>query len=111
MISAKRLLLGQRESVCLSVHVESHLMIIQVPKKNDSGNPKQKEPPTPVFMHKEAATLDAFTTYVEALSRKLPASHLSTLMQTRVKERQVLIDKDPATATNHLAKITKHELV
>jgi len=42
-------------------------------------------------------------TYVEALSRKLPALHLSTLTWTRIKERQVLIDKDPAAMTNHLA--------
>jgi len=48
---------------------------------------------------------------VEALSRKLPALHLSMLVQTWIKERQVLIDKDTATATNHLAELTKHKLV
>src|SRR5882724_5579664 len=53
----------------------------------------------------------AFTTYMESLSRKLPALHLSTLLWTHIKERQVLIDKDPAATMNHLAELTERELV
>ena len=53
----------------------------------------------------------ASATYAEVLSRKLPALHLNMLVQTQIKERQVLIDKDPAAMTNHLAELTEHELV
>jgi len=28
-----------------------------------------------------------------------------------IKERQVLIDKDPSAETNHLCELTEHELV
>jgi len=37
--------------------------------------------------------------------------HLSMLVQTQIKERLVLVDKDLAVATNHLAELTEHELV
>jgi len=50
-------------------------------------------------------------TYAEVLNRHLPAAHISTLTRSQVKDRQVLIDKDPVAESNQLAALNKHELV
>ena len=51
------------------------------------------------------------TSYVEALSRRLATTHLSTLARMRVKEKQVLIDKDPTENSDPLQGLTEHKLV
>jgi len=50
-------------------------------------------------------------TYADVLNRQLPVAHLSTLARGRVKDRQVLIDKDPAAESNQLAGLNERELV
>src|SRR5882724_484086 len=47
------------------------------------------------------------TTYAEALNNRLPASHLSTLTRSRIKERQVLIDTNPSTEPNNIGDLTE----
>jgi len=46
-------------------------------------------------------------TYAEALNNQLPASHLSTLARSRIKERQVLIDTDPSIEPNSIGDLTE----
>jgi len=50
-------------------------------------------------------------TYADALNRWLPAAHLSTLVRGQVKDRQVLIDKDPVSQSNQLAGLNERKLV
>jgi len=50
-------------------------------------------------------------TYTDVLNRQLPAAHLSTLARGWVKDRQVLIDKDPVAELNQLACLNECELV
>jgi len=45
------------------------------------------------------------------LNNHLLAAHLSTLTRSQVKDRQVLIDKDPAAKSNQLAALNERELV
>ena len=49
--------------------------------------------------------------YADALNRQLLAAHLSTLTRSQVKERQVLIDKDPAAKLNQLVTLNECKLV
>ena len=49
--------------------------------------------------------------YVEALNHHLPPIHLSTLARKRVKEKQVLVDKEPTANTDPLQDLTKCKLV
>jgi len=49
--------------------------------------------------------------YTDTLNRWLPSDHLSTLARAGVKERQVLIDKDPVVKQNHLDGLNEQELV
>jgi len=51
------------------------------------------------------------TTYTEALSRHLPLVHPNTLARTCIRERQVLVDKDPLVSTNHLDMLSKCKLI
>jgi len=41
------------------------------------------------------------TLYVDTVGSRLLATHLSTLARTQVKERQVLVDKDPLAGAGH----------
>ena len=50
-------------------------------------------------------------TYAKILSSCLPLVHPNTLARSRVRERQVLVDKDPLVTTNHLETLSEHELV
>jgi len=52
-----------------------------------------------------------WATYADTVNRHLPAAHLSTLARSRVKDRQVLIDKDPAAELNQLVALNERELV
>jgi len=47
-------------------------------------------------------TTPHIATYADALNSHLPTAHLSTLAKTRVRERQVLIERDPTIETNHM---------
>src|SRR5882724_5073882 len=49
--------------------------------------------------------------YADALNRRLLPAHLSTLARSRVRQRQVLIDKDPAADLNQLDGLNEQELV
>ena len=49
--------------------------------------------------------------YAEALSCHLPMTHLSTLARTWVKEKQVLIDKNPTANSDPIQGLTECELV
>jgi len=48
---------------------------------------------------------------MEALSYCLPPTHLSTLARTRVKEKQLLVDKEPTASSDPLQDLTKCKLV
>ena len=50
-------------------------------------------------------------TYVDTVNRHLAAAHLSTLARSQVKDRKVLIDKDPAAKLNQLVALNECELV
>ena len=50
-------------------------------------------------------------TYVEAVNRRLPPSHLSMLARSRIQGKQVLVNKDPEVASNQLDGLNEHELV
>ena len=56
-------------------------------------------------------TATTWVTYADAVSSGLPALHLSTLARSRVKERQVLVDRDPSAGVNHLPELNERELV
>jgi hypothetical protein len=49
--------------------------------------------------------------YAAAASRQLPLSHPSTLARSRVRECQVLIDKNPNSEAYQLADLNERELV
>ena len=49
--------------------------------------------------------------YAAALNSSLPSTHPSTLARTRLRERQVLIDRDPQADSNHLDALNERELV
>jgi len=48
---------------------------------------------------------------MEALSYCLPPTHLSTLARTSVKEKQVLVDKEPTVSSDPLQDLTECKLV
>src|SRR5882724_2874687 len=62
----------------------------------------------PVYQQ-EPGTLQ--TTYAQALNSRLPTMHLSMLARTRIKGRQILVDKDPSADMSHLQELTEHVLV
>jgi len=51
------------------------------------------------------------TTYVDVLNSHLPSTHQSTLTRSRIKNRQVLIDRDASEGCNLLQGLTECELV
>ena len=57
------------------------------------------------------ATFRRPTSYIATLNTRLPSMHSSTLARTQVRERQVLIDKDPQVDLNQLNTLNKWELV
>jgi len=57
------------------------------------------------------ATFRMPTSYAAALNTKLPSMHSSMLARTWVRERQVLIDKDPQADLNQLDTLNELELV
>ena len=48
---------------------------------------------------------------MEALNNWLLTAYLSMLARLRIRERQVLVDKDPSAGYNHLAKPAELKLV